>query len=113
MIIKSLAELAKPDERGLHFTPFGIGPKMDAEAAAEYEQKLISSLELSDQVPETTRDSFERLRTIHSYGILCYDLYTVAGIRRALSSSRPCVSVFRRFMAGSSRLLTRRALSIR
>ena len=38
MITKSLAELAKPDERGLHFTPFGIAPKMDAEAAAQYEQ---------------------------------------------------------------------------
>jgi len=29
-------------------------------------------------VPEGTRSSFERLRTLHSYGVLCYDLFTVA-----------------------------------
>jgi hypothetical protein len=30
-------------------------------------------------VPEGTRKSFERLRTLYAYGVLCYDLYTVAG----------------------------------
>ena len=28
-------------------------------------------------VPEGTRSSFERLRTLHAYGVLCYDLFTV------------------------------------
>lgn len=40
------------------FTAFGIGPGMDAEAAVEYEQKLISSLDLPEQVPEAIRNSF-------------------------------------------------------
>ena len=40
MIIKTLAELAQPDEASLHFTPWGLGPKMRAEDAAEYQQKL-------------------------------------------------------------------------
>lgn len=78
MIIKTLAELAQPDEASLHFTPWGLGPKMRAEDAAEYQQKLIARYELSERIPETTRNSFERLRTIYSYGVLCYELYTVA-----------------------------------
>ena len=52
---------------------------MRPEDAAEYEQKVISSLDLSDRVPESTRLSYERLRAIYTYGVLCYDLYTVAG----------------------------------
>ena len=75
MTIKSLAELALPDERSLAGLVFNV----DAEKASEYLQKQISSLELAERVPETTRNSFERLRTIYTYGILCYDLYTVAG----------------------------------
>jgi hypothetical protein len=47
--------------------------------AAEYHQKVIGRHELSGEVPETTAKSFERLRTLYAYGVLCYDLYTVAG----------------------------------
>ncbi|EQD38474.1 hypothetical protein B1A_17223, partial [mine drainage metagenome] len=32
----------------------------------------------ADNITEGTRSSFERLRTLHSYGILCYEAYTVA-----------------------------------
>lgn len=79
MEIKSLEELQHPDGRGLHFTPFGLGGQMRPGDAAEFQQKLISSLDLPEKAPQTTRDAFERLRTLHSYGVLCYDLYTVAG----------------------------------
>jgi len=79
LIIKTLTELQEPDERSLHFTPWGIGGRTRPEDAAEYQQKVISRLELSGQVPENTRKSFERLRTLYAYSVLCYDLYTVAG----------------------------------
>ena len=79
MIIKTLEDLQQPDEASLRFTPLGLGPKMRPEDAAEYQQKIIARFDLSSQVPETTRNSFERVRTIYSYGVLCYELYTVAG----------------------------------
>jgi hypothetical protein len=79
MIIKTLEELQRPDEASLRFTPLGFGPQMHAEDAAEYQQTVIARFDLSAQVPDTTRSSFERVRTIYSYGVLCYELYTVAG----------------------------------
>lgn len=79
MIIRTLEDLRQADDRSLRSTPWGLGGKMRPEDAAEYQQKVIGSLELSDRVPESTRLSYERLRTIYTYGVLCYDLYTVAG----------------------------------
>jgi len=78
MIIHKLAELQQPDEASLRFTPWGLA-RMNPEDAADFQQRLIGQFELSGQVPETTRKSFERVRTIYSYGVLCYELYTVAG----------------------------------
>lgn len=78
MIIKTLEELQHPDQASLSFTPVGLGPGMRAADAAEYHQKIIARFDLSSQVPDTTRNSFERVRTIFSYGVLCYELYTVA-----------------------------------
>lgn len=78
MKIKTLAELQQPDEASLMFGPWGLG-KMTAEDAAKFQQEVVARYELSAQVPDSTRQSFERLRTIYAYGILCYELYTVAG----------------------------------
>jgi len=39
---------------------------MRPEVAAEYQQKVIGRHELSGDVPETTRMSFDRLRTLYS-----------------------------------------------
>ena len=47
--------------------------------AAELAQYAIGQIELAPAVPDTTRQAFERLCTLFAYGILCYDLYTVAG----------------------------------
>jgi hypothetical protein len=79
MIIKSLAQLAQPDEASLVIRPLDIDPASVAEGVAEYRQRLVAGFELVDGVPETTRASYERVRTIYSYGIMCYELYTVAG----------------------------------
>ena len=79
MIIKTLAELAEPDEASLVIRPLGIDPARAAEGVAEYQQNLIANFELIDEVPESTRNSYDRVRTTFTYGVLCYDLYTVAG----------------------------------
>jgi hypothetical protein len=78
MIIRLLSELTAPDEPALRFTPLGFstGGTMRPEDAAEHHQQTIAHADLAPDVPEDTRRSFERLRTIHSYGVLCYDLYT-------------------------------------
>jgi hypothetical protein len=79
MIIKTLAELQEPDEASLLYSPMGLGAKMRPQDAADFQQRVIAQYALSSQVPESTRKSFERVQTIFSYGVLCYELYTVAG----------------------------------
>lgn len=78
--IKTFAELTTPDERTLRFTPLGLsaGGMLKPEYAAEFQQEVIAHCDLNPDVPEGTRNSFERLRTLHSYGILCYEAFTIA-----------------------------------
>ena len=80
MNIRPLADLTTPDDRSLRFTPLGLstGGTLKPEYAAEFQQKTIAIAELTAAVPEGTRNSFERLRTLHSYGVLCYDAFTIA-----------------------------------
>jgi len=79
VIIKTLAELGQPDPTSLAFRPLDIDPANLADGANEYRQSLVASFELLDNVPEITRTSYDRIRTTYAYGILCYELYTVAG----------------------------------
>lgn len=78
MIMRPLDQLTAPDERALRFTPLGFstGGTMRPEDAAEHHQQTIAQADLAPDVAEETRQSFERLRNIHSYGVLCYDLFT-------------------------------------
>jgi hypothetical protein len=77
--IRTFTELTTPDDRSLRFTPLGFSTatKLTPESAAEYQQRSIASGELDPVVGDSTRHSFERLRLLHAYGILCYDLFTV------------------------------------
>jgi hypothetical protein len=79
MDIRTFTELTTPDERTLRFTPWGLatGGKLSPEDAAKFQQRSIAAANLVPAVPEGTRSSFERLRTLHAYGVLCYDLFTV------------------------------------
>jgi len=79
MDIRTFTELTTPDERSLRFTPLGLatGGKLSPENAAEFQQRSIAAADLVPAIPEGTRSSFERLRTLHAYGVLCYDLFTV------------------------------------
>lgn len=80
MHIRTFEELTTPDERTLRFTPLGLSTMgtLTPEAAAEFQQAVIAHCDLHDEVPEGTLNSFERLRTMHSYGILAYEAFTVA-----------------------------------
>jgi hypothetical protein len=80
MEIKTLAELTTPDPRTLSFMPMGlgIGLALSPENAAEFQQETIADCDLRLEVAEGIRNGFERIRTLHSYGVLCYDAFTVA-----------------------------------
>src|SRR3954462_2092567 len=78
MNVLTLAELQTPDERVRRFTPLGFntGGMLSAEAAAEYQQLAVAGAELVADVPDGIRKAFDRLRTLHAYGLLCYDAFT-------------------------------------
>jgi hypothetical protein len=76
MEIKSWDQLREPDGRALYFTPWGLGGPMRPEDNLEYLQKELDTLELTSQVAEGTRHSFERLRGMVPYGILNYEIFT-------------------------------------
>lgn len=63
MQIKTLEELQCADERSVAFTPMGLG-HMEATAAADFQQQVVSEIELSTDVGPATKRAFERLRTI-------------------------------------------------
>jgi len=81
--IRTFAELGQIDQRCQRFTPLGLGITrlLKPEAAAEYHQRTIE-VDLADNLPESTRKSFERLQRLHVMGILDYELFTAAeGLR--------------------------------
>src|SRR2546425_4288084 len=79
MKIRTFAELTTPDEGSLRFTPLGLATsgQLRPEDAAQFQQRSIAPADLIPAVADGTRASFERLRALHSYGVLCYDLFTV------------------------------------
>lgn len=78
MDTRTFADLTTPDTRSLSFTPLGLSPRgLTPESAVEFQQRAIAVADLVPGVPEGTRSSFERLRMLHTYGVLCYDLFTV------------------------------------
>ncbi|MFG1817572.1 hypothetical protein ACGFIF_27700 [Kribbella sp. NPDC049174] len=76
MEIKTLDLLQQADDRSLAFTPMGLG-HMPAADAAEYQQSVVARIELADTIAAGTRQSFDRLRTVYAYGVLCYEAYTL------------------------------------
>ncbi|MFD0782356.1 hypothetical protein ACFQZ8_00215 [Micromonospora azadirachtae] len=79
MEIKSLKQLREADERTQRFTPGGLGLDriLTPESAAQFQQELVAGLDLAPDVAAGTRQSFDRLRTIYAYGVLCYDIFTI------------------------------------
>ncbi|MGN9912645.1 hypothetical protein ACTMTJ_34425 [Phytohabitans sp. LJ34] len=81
MDIKSLDELRQVDQRTLHFTPMGlgVGVQMRPDDAAQFQQQVVAQFELAPAVAEGTRKSFQDLRTVFAYGVLCYEIFTLVG----------------------------------
>lgn len=73
--ITTLAQMQEPDDRSLMWSVWTAEP----DKATELAQYALGQIELCAEVPETTCKSFERLCLLFAYGILSYDLYTVAG----------------------------------
>ncbi len=77
--MKTFDQLLTPDPRTLSFSPLSFLPgSVTSEHATEMQQEAIGWCDLRENVPEQTRLAFERLRTVHTYGVLCYELFTVA-----------------------------------
>ncbi len=50
---------------------------MRPEDSAEFQQQVVARHELIPAVADGTRQTFEQLKTIYAYGVLCYDIFTV------------------------------------
>lgn len=77
--IRDFSDLAAADDRTLLFGGMGLltDGKLRPEDAASFQQRLIASADLIEAVPDATAHSFERLRELHTYGVLWYDAFTV------------------------------------
>jgi hypothetical protein len=84
MVIRSLPELCLADERTLAFGPLGFGGSMQPEYSAESLQQVVARYELVPEVAEGTRRSFDQLREVFPYGLLCYDIFTLVEDRALL-----------------------------
>lgn len=109
MEIRPLQELQAADELSLAFNPFGLGGRMRPEDAAEFQQSQIAGLVLSDRVAEGTRRSFERLRNVFAYGVLCYDMYTLVSDAALLAFEQALRDRFMEWCLRHCHLLPRRA----
>lgn len=73
-----LADLQRPDDLTRRFNPLGLGGFLTPEDAARFQTAVIAAAVLADDVPEDVRENFARVRRLHQYGVLEYDLFTIA-----------------------------------
>ncbi|MFD3524870.1 hypothetical protein [Streptomyces sp. NPDC058653] len=99
--IRSLDDLRTADGLSLAFNPYGLGSRMTAEDAAEFQQRQIADCDLGKGVAAGTRDSFERLRTVFAYGVFCYDVYTLVGDQALLIYEQALRDRFMEWCAGT------------
>jgi hypothetical protein len=78
MLVQSLSDLQTANEFVRRLTPMGLSLSgmLTPERAAELQQQIISAAALTSAVPDGPRRAFERLRALHSYGVLCYEAYS-------------------------------------
>ncbi len=101
MEIRSLDDLRASDNLSLAFNPYGLGSRMTPEDATEFQQRQIADCDLTEGVAAGTRDSFERLRTVFAYGVLCYDVYTLVGDQALLIYEQALRDRFMEWCAGT------------
>src|SRR5258708_40013271 len=80
MTVKTFADLATPDERSQRFSSRGFSPShlLTPDSAAAHIQRTVD-VALDAAVPATMRESYRRGCSTHVYGLLDYELFTVAG----------------------------------
>ncbi|MBT2527503.1 hypothetical protein J7E91_19255 [Streptomyces sp. ISL-99] len=101
MEIRPLEDLRTADDLSLAFNPYGLGGRMKPEDAAEFQQRQIADCDLAAGVAAGTRGSFERLRTVFAYGVLCYDVYTMVGDQALLIYEQALRDRFMEWCAGT------------
>ena len=76
--IETFADLVTPDKRTLRFTSLGLSPMgiLAPEVSAQFQQESVAGSDLDPSIPESVRNGFDRIRLFHSYGVLCYELFT-------------------------------------
>jgi hypothetical protein len=74
-----LSALWEPDERTLRFLPngLGVGLAMFPADSAEFWHSVAAECVLPANVAEGTRRSFQDLKKVFTYGVLCYELFTL------------------------------------
>jgi hypothetical protein len=76
---QSLTELLAVDDMTRAFHPMGLsGALLPSEESLRYLRDAIERAQLVPTVPETVRNNFERVRKTFLYGLMEYDLFTVA-----------------------------------
>src|SRR5216683_6272593 len=66
------------DERGLYFTPLGLGGPMRPEVAQELMARRCEQLALPPAVPKDVRGEFAKVVHHYADGLFVYDNYTSA-----------------------------------
>lgn len=102
MEFTSLDALREADERTLRFSPLGLGGTLDPADAVRFQQEVVSHPDLASNVPARVRTCVERLRTTYVYGVLCYDLFTVAHDQAQLALEFALRERFLEFHGGSA-----------
>lgn len=106
MELWALEELAAPDPRVVDATPLARDAGTDRAAqAAERIQQMVLEADLIPSVPEPLRRSYERLRTLHAYGVLCYDLFTIVCGQALLVLEQALAARFTQFYGGRITLI--------
>lgn len=76
---ESFAEMITPDTAGLHFIPRGLsGGLLSPEDAVAVQRGAIERARLHDDVPAELLQNWDRLRKVHLYGVLEYELFSAA-----------------------------------
>jgi hypothetical protein len=75
----TLTELLTLDDMTRAFWPLGLSAAlMPPEESLRHLRDSIALARLADEVPETVRENFARVRKTYLYGLVEYDLFTVA-----------------------------------
>lgn len=75
---------------------------MPRDVAFSHQQLSVTRFPLAGAVPEQTRRAVERLQLLHMYGLLCYDLFTVADTQSWLTLDLALAERFVAFYGGQA-----------